>query len=79
MSIKHVSLAEANGHLAELIEAAQRGDEVVIEDQGKIQVKLVVVTPGRKPRVFGQHEGMIWMSPDFNDPLPDDFWLGGRP
>ena len=28
------------------------------------------------PRVAGLHEGMIWMADDFNDPLPDEFWLG---
>lgn len=27
-------------------------------------------------RVAGLHEGQIWMSDDFNDPLPDEFWLG---
>lgn len=27
-------------------------------------------------RVAGLHDGQIWMSDDFNDPLPDEFWLG---
>ncbi|HIK51463.1 MAG TPA: DUF2281 domain-containing protein [Oscillatoriales cyanobacterium M59_W2019_021] len=27
-------------------------------------------------RVLGLHQGMGWMSDDFNDPLPDGFWLG---
>ncbi|MGK7959645.1 DUF2281 domain-containing protein [Crocosphaera sp.] len=27
-----------------------------------------------KKRVLGLHQGKIWMSDDFNDPLPDDFW-----
>jgi hypothetical protein len=27
-------------------------------------------------RVAGLHEGQIWMSDDFNEPLPDEFWLG---
>ena len=26
--------------------------------------------------VFGLHAGMMDMSPDFDDPLPDSFWLG---
>ncbi len=30
----------------------------------------------KKPRVAGLHEGMGWMSDDFNEPLPDEFWLG---
>ncbi len=27
-------------------------------------------------RILGLNQGEIWMSDDFNDPLPDDFWLG---
>ncbi|CAN1209388.1 DUF2281 domain-containing protein [Tumidithrix helvetica PCC 7403] len=27
-------------------------------------------------RVAGLHKGQIWMSDDFNEPLPDEFWLG---
>lgn len=27
-------------------------------------------------RVFGLHEGMGWMSDDFDDELPDSFWFG---
>ena len=28
------------------------------------------------PRIAGLHKGEIWMSEDFNDSLPDEFWLG---
>lgn len=31
--------------------------------------------PGQQ-RVLGLHQGMGWMSEDFNEPLPDTFWLG---
>lgn len=27
-------------------------------------------------RVAGLHRGNVWMSEDFNEPLPDEFWLG---
>ncbi|NJM19370.1 MAG: DUF2281 domain-containing protein [Richelia sp. RM2_1_2] len=27
-------------------------------------------------RVLGLNRGEIWMSEDFNEPLPDEFWLG---
>lgn len=27
-------------------------------------------------RFAGLHEGQIWMSDDFNEPLPDEFWVG---
>lgn len=29
-----------------------------------------------KRRIFGLHEGQGWMSEDFNEPLPDEFWMG---
>ncbi len=32
-----------------------------------------------KKRVMGLHKGEIWMSDDFNDPLPDEFWFGEGP
>jgi hypothetical protein len=33
-------------------------------------------TRNNTPRIPGLHHGEIWMSEDFNEPLPDDFWLG---
>jgi prevent-host-death family protein len=79
MSTKHVSLAEADGHLAELIDAASRGDEIVIETEGKPAVKLVLVKPMRTQRELGVYRGKIRMRDDFNEPLPDDFLVGGQP
>jgi hypothetical protein len=29
-----------------------------------------------KRRIFGLYEGQGWMSEDFNEPLPDEFWMG---
>lgn len=36
----------------------------------------VAVARVRKSRVLGLSRGDVWMSDDFNEPLPDDFWLG---
>ena len=74
----HISIADANGHLTELIALAKQGEEVVIEDEDRTPIKLVVAKP-KKQRVFGQHEGMGWIADNFNAPLSDDFWLGGNP
>jgi antitoxin (DNA-binding transcriptional repressor) of toxin-antitoxin stability system len=78
MSAKHVTLAEANGHLAELLEAVRRGDEIFIEAGNHMQVKLVAVTSVRQARVLGAYRGKLRMRADFNAPLPDDFWLSGH-
>lgn len=37
---------------------------------------LVEESRATQPRVIGLHEGAVWMSENFDEPLPDDFWLG---
>lgn len=79
MSIKRVSLAEASGHLAELIEAAQRGDDVVIEAEGQMPVRLVLAAPEPSRRELGVYRGKIRMHEGFNEPLSEEAWLSGHP
>lgn len=40
------------------------------------KVRMQVTLPANQPRIPGLHRGMVWMSDDFNDPLPEEFWLG---
>jgi antitoxin (DNA-binding transcriptional repressor) of toxin-antitoxin stability system len=79
MSTKMVTVQEAEGHLLELIALVEKAEEVVIIHDDQPKVKLVPIVEPPQKRVFGQHRGQVWMSPDFDDPLPDDFWLGGSP
>lgn len=39
-------------------------------------IALVPSQLSKKPRVLGLHPGAIVMSHDFDQPLPDEFWLG---
>ena len=56
----------------------QKIAEVIVHnDQPK--VKLVPLVQPPQKRVFGQHRGKVRMRPDFDDPLPDDFWFSGSP
>ncbi len=34
------------------------------------------VLPLHEPRVANLHPGAMIMAPDFDDPLPDEFWFG---
>lgn len=65
-----VSLSEAQDHLSDLIEAATRGEEVVIAN-GAVSVQLVPrETP--KPqgkRQFGSARGMFVLTPAFDEPI----------
>jgi len=79
MSPKIVTVEEAEARLRELIGLAEQGEEVVIAYEDQPKVKLVPIRQTRKKRVFGQHRGKIWMRPDFDEPLPESFWLSGTP
>lgn len=79
MNVKRVSLAEAGGHLADLIEAVRRGDEVVIDADGKTPVQLVLLKPQANARELGVYRGKILMREDFNEPVSEEAWLSGHP
>jgi antitoxin (DNA-binding transcriptional repressor) of toxin-antitoxin stability system len=79
MSTKIVTVQEAEGHLLELIGLVEQGEEVLITYDDQPKVKLVPIVEPPQKRVFGRHRGQVWMSPDFDDSLPDDFWLSGSP
>ena len=78
MPTKIIAVQEAESHLLELICLVEQGEEVVIAHNNQPRVKLVPIVEPPKKRVFGQHRGKVWMSPDFDAPLPDDFWLGSN-
>ena len=81
MAAKTVTIEEAQTHLPELLALVGQGKEVVIA-KGKQPLAKLTPLPQPKedetqaPRVFGEYKGQIWVSDDFDAPLPDEFWLG---
>jgi antitoxin (DNA-binding transcriptional repressor) of toxin-antitoxin stability system len=75
-----LTVAEAQEKLAQLLELARAGHEVFIQDPQRGKARLVPVPPTAVsgPRRFGLHEGEVWMSDDFNAPLPEVFWLNDK-
>lgn len=69
--MKQVNMHEAKTHLSRLVDEAAAGEEVVIAKAGRPVAKLVPYEPARKPRKPGAWKGQVWMSPDFDDPLPE--------
>ena len=50
---------------------------ILIEELEKDAAQHNLSTESQKhERTPGLHAGMIWVSDDFDDPLPDEFWLG---
>jgi len=78
--MKTVNIHEAKTNLSALIAAAEAGEEVVISRANKPVVKLVAIESAPKKRQFGLHKGAaLYISEDFDAPLPDAFWLGDEP
>lgn len=71
----NIPLQEAQNKLPELINLVEQGEEIFILGDNDTRIKLVSFTGKPKKRVFGQHQGLATMSEDFDNPLPDNFWL----
>lgn len=71
-----VALSEAREHLGELLDRAERGEEIVIERQGRPAMKLVPVVaeePAPARRIGGQNLlGITYIAPDFDAPMSEE-------
>jgi len=65
------NMHEAKTHLSRLAERASQGEEIVIARNGRPLARLVSM-PARKQRKLGLAKGAIWISDDFDAPLPPD-------
>ena len=75
MQTKTVSVEEAAAHLANLFELAAEGTEIIITKDDKPLGRLLSFD-FREVGGAGLHRGKIQMTDDFDEPLPDEFWLG---
>jgi prevent-host-death family protein len=63
---------EAKTHLSRLLEKVAEGEEVVIAKAGVPVARLVPVQPPLASRPLGIEQGRIFISEDFDAPLPKD-------
>lgn len=61
---------EAKTRLSELVRLVESGERVVLARNGTPVVELVPA-PQPKKREGGFWKGQVWMSPDFDAPLPE--------
>lgn len=66
-----LNLYEAKTRLSSLVDEAAAGAEIVIAKNGKPMAKLVPIRD-RVRRKPGRLKGKIWMSRDFDAPLPQE-------
>jgi antitoxin (DNA-binding transcriptional repressor) of toxin-antitoxin stability system len=72
MLTKTVDVHKAQTELKELLSLAAAGTEIIFAEGNTPIARLVSI--GR--RVAGLHPGAIWTSQDFDEPLPEAFWVG---
>jgi prevent-host-death family protein len=65
------NVAEAKARFSELVRRAVSGEEVIVARDNKPLLKLVPVAMADGQRAPGTARGRIWVSPDFDQPLPD--------
>ncbi len=70
-----IDIRELPARLDEAVSLAAAGGEVILVDGSIPRARLVPLHPV-VPRVAGLHSGALEPSPDFDAPLPDEFWGG---
>ena len=69
--IHQVSYSEAKRRLRDLIDAAVRGETILITQDNQKTVQLVPVTVTKPRPQFGSAKGLIQIADDFELPLAD--------
>jgi prevent-host-death family protein len=67
-----VNVYAAKTNLSRLIDQVNAGEEVVITRHGRPVARLVPAEMPKPERKLGTLKGKIWMSDDFDAPLPDE-------
>ena len=68
-----INIYEAKTQLSQLVDAAHRGETIIIAKAGTPMAKLVPLTHGPKRKIhYGLMKGEIEIADDFDAPLPDD-------
>ena len=70
-----LDIRELPTRLEEVLALAASGGEVILTD-GAIPRARLVPCGATGPRGAGLHAGAIQPAPDFDAPLPEEFWVG---
>lgn len=70
--MKSVNTHEAKTQFSRLLRRVAAGEEITIANRGVPVARLVPVRSDKPRRKLGELEGQIWISDDFDAPLPED-------
>jgi prevent-host-death family protein len=70
--MKTINIHAAKTHLSSLVAEVEAGEEIVIAKAGKPVARLMPLEAPKAQRKPGLMKGQIWMSDDFDAPLPPE-------
>ena len=74
---KTVDISEVENSIQSVIALTRNGDEIIIEDNGRPKIKITSLeepAPVLSRKLDLGAESGYFMSDDFDDELPDEFW-----
>ena len=72
MATKPIDLEQARTRLKDLVDRANRGEDIILTEEGAPVARLTPLARRVAARHFGSAKGLIHMREDFDAPL-DDF------
>ncbi|MBP8251799.1 MAG: hypothetical protein KAX40_05510 [Herpetosiphon sp.] len=75
MTTTVIDVQETPTTLEELLSMTKKGTEIVLTYGDETLARLIPATI-KKPRIGNLNPNSIIVGDDFDDPLPDEFWLG---
>jgi len=76
MLAKTVDVEKSQVSLKELLTLVRDGSEVILTEGDTPLARIVPIAGQPNKRIMGLHAGAWTVSDDFDEPLPDEFWLG---
>lgn len=78
MTTRTVTVSDIQARLPQVLSMVSAGDVVIISEDDKPLAKIVPIQKQGNRRIAGLNKDKIQISPDFDDALPEKFWLGSR-
>ena len=74
MTTQTIDIADVQVHFMELLQQVVKGDHIILSKNKTPVAQMVPISK----RVAGLHVGEISTSDDFDEPLPNEFWMGEK-
>jgi prevent-host-death family protein len=71
MKMTALSVETVQEQFPAFVSRVESGEEIILEKSGEPIAKVIPIKK-RGKRVLGKERGKVWMSDDFNAPLPDE-------